>query len=139
MRLRVIPRLVWGLATVLVAGCSVGSSGTAQTLQVTAANLVFDTQEITVKKGQVVRVVLVNQDGVVHDISVDHVPGKVKQQTRSAHAHGASSDAPDLHVSAGPNATGSVEFTPTAEGSYEFYCAVAGHKEAGMVGRLIVQ
>jgi nitrite reductase (NO-forming) len=139
VHLRVISLLSLGLVMALVAGCSVGSAGKVQTLQVTAANMVFDTPEITLKKGQPIKVVLVNQDGVVHDISVDHVPGKVKKQTSDAHAHEAGSKAPDLHVSASPNGTGSVEFTPTTEGAYEFYCAVAGHKEAGMVGRLTVQ
>ena len=31
-----------------------------------------------------------------------------------------------------------VEFTPSTPGEYEFFCTVAGHKEAGMVGTLIV-
>ena len=39
-----------------------------------------------------------------------------------------------------PVGTTEVEFTaPKAPGSYEFYCAIAGHREAGQVGILIVE
>ncbi len=39
-----------------------------------------------------------------------------------------------------PGATATVVFTaPTTKGEYEVVCGVAGHIEAGMVGKLIVQ
>jgi len=38
-----------------------------------------------------------------------------------------------------PGGTGTVTFNSGAPGTYEFYCKVPGHKEAGMVGTLIVQ
>jgi len=139
VKLRVIPQLTLGLVMLLLTGCSVGF-GNVETLQITAANMVYDTPEITVTKGQPVKVLLVNHDGVVHDLSIDHVEGKVKKQTRDAHAgHTSDGKSPDLHVSAPANGKGSIQFTPTASGTYEFYCAVTGHKEAGMIGRLIVQ
>jgi len=31
-----------------------------------------------------------------------------------------------------------IEFTPERSGSFEYYCAIPGHKEQGMVGELIV-
>lgn len=34
--------------------------------------------------------------------------------------------------------TYTVEFTPDKKGSFEYYCAVPGHREAGMVGVLMV-
>ncbi|MCH7860368.1 MAG: multicopper oxidase domain-containing protein, partial [Proteobacteria bacterium] len=37
-----------------------------------------------------------------------------------------------------PGTTASVIFTATEPGEYEFFCTIPGHKEAGMVGRLIV-
>lgn len=140
MNLRVNFLLASGLILMLlVTGCSVGS-GNVETLQITAVNMKYDTPEITVKRGQPLKVVLVNQDGVVHDLSIDHVEGTVKKQTRDVHAaHSDGGKTPDLHVSAAANGKGSIQFTPTATGTYEFYCAVDGHKEAGMIGRLIVQ
>ena len=38
-----------------------------------------------------------------------------------------------------PGMSASVMFTPTQIGEYEFYCTIPGHREAGMVGRLIVR
>jgi len=32
-----------------------------------------------------------------------------------------------------------VQFTPEIEGTFEFYCAVPGHKEAGQIGTVIVE
>jgi len=35
--------------------------------------------------------------------------------------------------------TNIIEFTPDTAGTFEFYCATAGHREAGQVGTLVVQ
>ena len=47
--------------------------------------------------------------------------------------------APMLHVAVGIGSTGTLQFTPSTPGTYQFICTVAGHKEAGMVGTLIVK
>ena len=47
----------------------------------------------------------------------------------------------EFNVSLGPVAggqTASSSFTPTAAGTYEYFCDVPGHREAGMVGTLTV-
>jgi len=36
-------------------------------------------------------------------------------------------------------ATNTMEFTPTKPGTHEFFCAVPGHKDAGMKGTLVVK
>jgi len=46
---------------------------------------------------------------------------------------------PAVHMGAMAGMSGSVTFVPTQPGTYEFFCAVAGHKEAGMVGTLMVR
>jgi nitrite reductase (NO-forming) len=38
-----------------------------------------------------------------------------------------------------PGGTGTVTFNSGAPGTQEYYCSVPGHKQAGMVGTLIVQ
>ena len=81
----------------------------------------FDPATITVKKGTPVRVTLTNNTVVEHDWVVDNLDGKKVQ------------------IHAAPKASATVDFTPTAAGSYEFYCSIPGHREAGMKGTLIVQ
>ncbi len=48
-------------------------------------------------------------------------------------------DQPKLHVAAAAGSRGTLTFTPTKPGQYEFYCTVAGYKEAGMVSVLTVK
>lgn len=43
----------------------------------------------------------------------------------------------DLSVKGGE--TISIEYTPKVSGEYEFYCSVPGHREAGMVGKIIIE
>jgi uncharacterized cupredoxin-like copper-binding protein len=55
-----------------------------------------------------------------HDLTIDNIGGQ------------------KVSVKAQPHGKATGQFTPTAAGTYEFYCAEPGHKEAGMVGTLTV-
>ena len=44
----------------------------------------------------------------------------------------------DLHVAADGGESSTLEFTPMEAGTYEFYCTVTRHREAGLIGTLIV-
>jgi plastocyanin len=48
-------------------------------------------------------------------------------------------DGMKVDVETKSKASATTEFTPTAAGTYEFYCSVPGHHEAGMQGTLVVQ
>ncbi len=52
--------------------------------------------------------------------------------------HNFSIDALDISVDIAPGETKEVTFT-APEGEYEYYCNVPGHREAGMVGTLVVR
>jgi len=51
-------------------------------------------------------------------------------------SHAPGDAAMHAHTAAGETVT--VTFTPTEPGTYEFYCTVPGHREAGMIGTLVV-
>ncbi|HEX2996197.1 MAG TPA: plastocyanin/azurin family copper-binding protein, partial [Anaerolineales bacterium] len=53
------------------------------------------------------------------------------------HAHGEEQNY-DLHVSANAGETSVLELTVSEPGTYEVFCSVQGHKEAGMIGKLNV-
>jgi uncharacterized cupredoxin-like copper-binding protein len=98
------------------------SASDVQAVRVTALDtLKFEPAVITVKSGTPVRLTLENTGALEHDLVIDNVDGQKIQ----AHAK--------------PKSTAAVEFTPTAPGTYEFYCSVPGHREAGMKGVLNVQ
>ena len=52
-------------------------------------------------------------------------------------AHGGSGDVLAMHT--GANEISSIVFMAMEKGTYEFYCTITGHKEAGMVGTLVVE
>ena len=45
----------------------------------------------------------------------------------------------DIDVTLLHGETTKVEFTPEKPGTFEFYCAIPGHKEAGQIGTLVVE
>ncbi len=74
---------------------------------------------LTVRQGETVRIVLVNDDGMMHDLAI---PGLNAQTS--------------MTTSKGQNAN--VVFKVHRSGEYVYYCTVSGHRQAGMEGKLIV-
>ncbi|HET9662090.1 MAG TPA: peptidylprolyl isomerase [Thermomicrobiales bacterium] len=75
------------------------------------------------------------------EISIDAAdePVTIEMTNTGAALHNFSIDALDISVDADPGETVEIVIPAgTAPGSYDFYCDVPGHKEAGMVGTLIV-
>jgi len=91
----------------------------ARLFPVTAENQRFSPSTITARSGDLVRIQFRNSDGIAHDWSVPGVRGT------------------DVAASAG--SVREAAFRAPTMGQYEIVCTVPGHKEAGMVGTLIVQ
>lgn len=97
-----------------------GGGGGGETLTLTAdpsGALAFDTTELTAAAGSVT-IELVNDSGVPHNVEVEGNGVEEESETIT-------SGSTDLTVDLEP-------------GEYEFYCAVDGHKDAGMEGTLTV-
>ena len=88
------------------------SPPTAAEFSVSAAEFAFDPGAIEVSAGAEATVTLTNKGTVEHDITVDALGVK---------------------IFAKPGETVSGTVTAKA-GTYEFYCSIPGHKQAGMVG-----
>ncbi len=120
-----IPRRTLFFATMLImmtlaaCGGSGGGSSAQPALAITihARDIAYDADAVTAQAGQTVNVTLVNDGTLDHSFIIDGVLGEQK-------------------AAAGQTTTFS--FTPGPAGTYEFYCAVPGHKQAGMVGTLTV-
>lgn len=117
----------------------------AQPVEITlvAKDIVYDTNRLEVIAGQPVKLTLQNEGVLEHDFSIVEIPheGEVAEgETEMAgHDMGHGSIEPEVHVAAPTGGNNTVEFTPTEPGEYEFYCTVSGHREAGMVGTLVVE
>lgn len=95
----------------------VGSTGPVTAVTVKLVDIAFQPNAVTIPAHTAVAVTLTNAGSLPHNFSIDalHVsvdvaPGQTKQVTIDAPA-----------------------------GTYQYYCNVPGHKEAGMVGTLTVK
>jgi uncharacterized cupredoxin-like copper-binding protein len=134
------------LAVVALTACEPGPSNTLTTQEFTVAakEFMFTPAELNVTVGQSVVISLQNTGAVEHDWSVREIEinGEAKsseENSGSGHMMGGMGDEPKLHVAANAGGKATLTFTPSKPGTYEFYCTVAGHKEAGMVGTLTVK
>lgn len=78
----------------------------------------FDPKELTITADTDVTVTIVNQGVLQHDFTIDEL------KVASKILNGGESDTVTINAPAG---------------EYEYYCTIPGHREAGMVGKLIVQ
>jgi nitrite reductase (NO-forming) len=93
-------------------------------IKVIATDLKFTPPTIQAKVGQPVTIVLENKGAIEHDIAFPTLK--------------ADKPAASLKAVAKSGQTVTLEFTPTAAGSFEYICTVPGHKEAGMKGKIEV-
>jgi uncharacterized cupredoxin-like copper-binding protein len=141
-------RLAFVLLIVLVAALAAcGSAEPAPMpkteLSLTATDIAYDTSRLEAKAGQPVVLTLHNEGVLEHDFSIMEMPHAGEVMAEEAE-HGTGHDMsgmtmdPEIHVASPVGESLAVEFTPTQPGEYEFFCTVAGHKEANMVGTLVV-
>ncbi len=85
---------------------------------------------------------MMNEGTLEHDFSILEMPMATMGATAvpmEGHDMTAMGEEAQLHMAVTMGTGSAIEFTPTKPGTYEFFCTVAGHKEAGMVGTLVVQ
>jgi nitrite reductase (NO-forming) len=80
-----------------------------------AGNFFFSPSSMTLVKGQPVKITF--QNSGTHTFTIDELG--INEPLRGSSA--------------------TIEFTPTQSGTFEYYCAIPGHKEAGMFGSLEVE
>jgi uncharacterized cupredoxin-like copper-binding protein len=129
----------------LLNACGAASSTTltTQKLHVTAKEFAYTPTTLEITSGQLIEITLQNTGAVEHDFSVteiDLVASRTSaDEAQSAHMMGGMGEQPKLHVAAAAGGQSTLIFTPTKPGQYQFYCTVAGHKDAGMSGVLTVK
>ncbi len=113
------------LAAVLLSACgggaSAGNSGGGSALNVTesATEFKYDPATINAAPGQTINLTVKNNGTVQHTWVLSQA---------------------NVKVTVDPGKSATATFTaPTTPGTYQYECDIAGHKEAGMVGQLIVK
>jgi plastocyanin len=97
--------------------CPEASPGSESKVDVTSYDIYFDPKEVTIPANTDVKFILPNKGVTLHNFSIDEL---------------------GIDVDIKPGATEEIVINAPA-GTYEYYCNVPGHKEAGMVGTLIVE
>ena len=103
------------MISLMISACS--STPQPLELTVTATDIAYDTGNISAKVSQNININFMNDGALEHNFIIDEF-------------------GIDNLLKAGENIA--ISFTPEKPGSYEFYCNVAGHLEAGMKGTLTV-
>ncbi len=106
------PTAAEGEATVAGAGDASG----VQEVTITGHDIYFDPAEVHVKAGKV-KFTLPNEGAAEHDFSIDEL---------------------NIQVNMPAGTTQTLEVDVPA-GTYQYYCNIPGHKDAGMVGTLVAE
>lgn len=109
------------LLAMLMAACGGGTAATTAAggpIKLTLTEFKYSTSTIQLKADEKATFELKNAGEVEHDFTIDSLGLKALIQ---------------------PGKTATRIIGPLAAGTYEIYCAVPGHKEAGMKGQLIVK
>ena len=129
------------VCAILLAGCAGASGQPGTEITVEATDFTYDPVSITVPAGQPVTLMLNNMGKVEHDFVIDKINvANVETSDSGPAEHHQMGDMPeyDLHFFAKAGETAALQFTALEPGKYGIFCSIEGHKEAGMIGELIV-
>ena len=102
---------------------------------ISAKNVKFVPDTVTVPAGKVVTITMKNLDkGTDHDFEIEDLEATVIEGGSEQHGGGTQKVA--VHTK--PGGKGSITFRAEKAGTYKIVCTIDGHADAGMVGELIV-
>ncbi|MCH7719045.1 MAG: cupredoxin domain-containing protein [Chloroflexi bacterium] len=106
----------------------------------------FTPDVLEVNAGEVLEIAIQNVEPVLHDFTIDKIDADVHISYLGGtgeHAHDGEMDMEaemaDLHFALTEPGSGVVHIKVHEPGVYVIYCSVPGHREAGMVGTLIIR
>lgn len=101
-------------------------------------NMRFTPSTLTVKRGDTVRLRVVNKGQLLHELVLG-TPTEIKKHWEAMKKHpGMAHDEPSM-VHVAPGKTGEVVWQFTQPGEFQFACLLPGHFEAGMTGTVVVR
>ena len=127
--------------TLFLAGCSGGDAkpaagGAAAGAGATTLkmeDIKWDKTALTATKGTALTISLTNAGALDHDFTIEKIDAKATIDGKDA-----KTDKYAVQAPVKTKGSGKLEITPNATGTFEYFCSVPGHKEAGMKGTLTV-
>jgi uncharacterized cupredoxin-like copper-binding protein len=126
---------------ILLVGCASTSPQAGTEITVEATDFAYKPASITVPAGEPVTITLNNIGNIEHDFVVEKIDVtdvEASDTGPAAHHQGDHEAHYDLHFFARAGDTATLQFTALESGTYEVFCSVEGHKEAGMIAKLVV-
>ena len=125
----------------LLTACG-GSSSLEKAITLELTDFAFGPSSVTIPAGQPVKITLENKGLVEHDFVIEKIDASMESMQDNGsemhHMEGGASEAA-VHAAVQAGGTSTLEITVAKPGTYQFFCSVPGHKEAGMIGELIVK
>jgi len=123
-------QMEWGIAGDAVAA--------KRTIEISMSdNMRFTPERIDVKQGETVRFVVKNTGKIMHELVLGTKKKLDEHAAMMAKFANMEHDEPYMmHV--GPGKTGEIVWTFNRPGEFDFACLIAGHYQAGMVGKIKV-
>ncbi|MBB4844470.1 putative cupredoxin-like copper-binding protein [Paucibacter oligotrophus] len=98
----------------------------------------FSPQKVEVKQGETLRLRIRNEGAVMHEFVLGNKAQLDAHAAMMLKHPGMAHDEPYMaHVA--PGHTGEIVWTFNRAGEFDFACLIAGHYQAGMVGKVIVK
>lgn len=119
-----------------------GVAGDARTVKRTITfdmtdNMRFTPDKISVKQGDTVKFIIKNGGKIMHEMVIGTKKELDEHAAMMVKFPGMEHEEPYMaHV--GPGETGEIIWTFNKPGSFDFACLIAGHYQAGMVGKINV-
>ncbi|WP_170006006.1 cupredoxin domain-containing protein [Bacillus fonticola] len=109
----------------------------SRTIRLHTSEYSFTPNEITVQKGEMFTLSLMNMGSEEHDLELAAGEWEQMNSSTAQHQHDEMNDIP--HVHAKPGETNEITLRAKESGTFSFRCTIPGHKERGMVGELTVK
>ena len=100
--------------------------------------MLFSPDRLEVCQGEQVQFVLRNQGGLEHELVIGTVEANFKHAEEMAAYPDMAHEDPNAKR-LGPKKAGVLRWQFTKAGEFEYACLIPGHREAGMVGTIIVK
>ena len=140
------------LAAGLVAACANGAPAASEggelalfeesaelELSVVLSEFTFEPETVELPAGDLVAITLRNDGSAEHDFTIKEIDGEQAFRIQGDLPSRNRGDGEDVHVALLPGASAELRLRATEPGEYELYCAVSGHRRAGMRTTLTVR
>jgi uncharacterized cupredoxin-like copper-binding protein len=119
-------------------GIAAEPAAAQRTIELTMGdNMRFSPEVVEVKQGETVRFVVKNTGKIMHEMVIGTKKELDEHAAMMLKFPGMEHDEPYMtHV--GPGKTGAIVWTFNRAGEFDFACLIAGHYQAGMVGKIKV-